>query len=283
MQEGVPVRTFACIVTYEPELQLLTENLRSIVPQVEGVVVVDNNSSNAAEIADDLPDGVMFHRLPANRGLSAAMNIAVRRAMEAEASAVVMLDQDSVVGPTLVRTLQDDLDEDPGLAVVAPDIQDRNLGHEQPAMTTGLEQVNACITSGSIVRVEDWERVGGWDEDLFIDYVDFDFCLRIRLAGRGIAIDHRAVLDHSIGNARRAGAVVAWGHGAARLEHMAKDVLHYAKKHRGSPTRLQVVPNSLARALAVLIRKTAVIVLHEDDKVAKVSAIARGTIAGLRG
>jgi rhamnosyltransferase len=277
------MRTFACVVTYEPDLAILTRNLSAVMSQVEGVVVVDNNSSNVAAIAEGLPDGVTLERLPANRGLSVAMNVAVRSALQSGAVAVVMLDQDSIVGPVLVQTLHDDLEQDPSLAVVGPHISDRNLGEERVPMVNGLERVNACITSGSMVRVTDWERVGGWDEGLFIDYVDFDFCLRLRLAGRAIAIDDRAVLDHSIGSARRAGAFVAWGHGAARLEHMAKDVLRYAVKHRRTPAQLQVVPNSVVRALAVLARKALVITLHEDNKLAKVSAMIRGTISGMRG
>jgi rhamnosyltransferase len=282
MWKGAPVRTFACIVTYEPDLGILAENLRAVARQVDAVIVVDNGSENVSTFADELPESVVLNRLPANRGLSVAMNIAVQSAESQHAEFVLMLDQDSVVVPGLVATLLADLDENEDLAMVGPRIDDRNLESDVAHDGRGLERVNACITSGSLIRVDDWKRVGGWDEALFIDYVDFDFCLRLRSRGRAIGIDHRTALHHSIGDARRQGRATAWGHSAQRLERMAKDVLHYARKHRRSPMDLQVVPNRRSRALAVLARKALIIALHEDAKHAKIRALVRGSIQGLR-
>jgi len=282
MWKGAPVRTFACIVTYEPDLGILAENLRAVARQVDAVIVVDNGSANASTFADDLPEEVVLHRLAVNSGLSVAMNIAVQSAESQHAELVLMLDQDSVSVPGLVATLRADLDENEDLAMVGPRIDDRNLESDVSHDGRGLERVNACITSGSLIRVDDWRRIGGWDEALFIDYVDFDFCLRVRSSGRAIGIDHRTALHHSIGDARRQGRATAWGHSAQRLERMAKDVLYYARKHRRSPMDLQVVPNRRSRALAVLVRKALVIAVHEDAKYAKTRALLRGSIQGLR-
>lgn len=276
------MHTIACIVTYEPDLDVLVENVRAVRTQVDEVIVVDNGSSNVAEIAKVLLDDVDLRRLPDNAGLSRAMNIAVRQADVRGADYVLMLDQDSVVTPQLVPMLRDVLAGDEGLAVVGPDIQDRNLREPFEGDSVGTERVNACITSGSLMRVSDWRAIGGWDERLFIDFVDFDMCLRLRSAGRGIAIEHGVVLHHAIGQARKVRSGVAWGHGAARLEHMATDVLRYARKHHSAPTELQVVPNSTMRALALLGWKSLMVVLHEDAKLAKVSAIVRGTVRGVR-
>jgi rhamnosyltransferase len=276
------MHTIACIVTYEPDIDVLVENVRAVSAQVDGLTVVDNGSSNAGAIAAALPGGVVLRRLPDNLGLSRAMNIAVRQADDRGADYVLMLDQDSVVTPQLVPRLRGVLAEDDELALVGPDIQDRNLGERPKGDEVGTERVNACITSGSLLRVDDWRAIGGWDERLFVDFVDFDLCLRLRSAGRGIAIEHGVVLHHAIGQARRVRAGVAWGHGAARLEHMATDVVRYARKHRSAPTELQVVPNSTTRALALLGWKSLMVVLHEDAKVAKVRAIIRGTVRGLR-
>lgn len=276
------MHTIACIVTYEPDLDVLTENVRAVSVQVDDVIVVDNGSSNVDAIAEGLPEGVDLRRLPDNAGLSRAMNIAVQQADVRGAVYVLMLDQDSVVTPQLVPMLRDVLTRDEDLALVGPDIEDRNLGVSPDGHGLGTERVNACITSGSLMRVADWRAIGGWDEGLFVDFVDFDLCLRLRTAGRGIAIEHGVFLQHAIGQARKVRAGVAWGHGAARLEHMSTDVVRYARKHRSARTDLQVVPNSIVRALALLGWKSLMVVLHEDAKVAKVSAIIRGTVRGLR-
>ncbi len=39
-----PMRIFACVVTYEPDLELLAANLAAVTGQVAGVIVVDNAS-----------------------------------------------------------------------------------------------------------------------------------------------------------------------------------------------------------------------------------------------
>ncbi|PZE59691.1 hypothetical protein DEJ04_06975 [Curtobacterium sp. MCLR17_044] len=277
------VRVFACIVTYEPDVELLNANIAAVLGQVEGIVLVDNASSNLSSFVQTIDPRVHVLRQSQNQGLSRAMNAAVRRARTDGADAVLMLDQDSVVSAGAVSSLSNALRADPGLAIVAAHMVDRNVEEVDESRTDGLEAVNACITSGSLVRLSDWAAVGGWDENLFIDYVDFDFCLRLRMRGKGIRIDHETKLDHAIGNAQRVGRVVVWGHGATRLEHMANDVVRYAKKHRRSPAGLQVVPRGIARAVAGLCWKAAVVLRYEQDKSAKLRALVRGTARGFLG
>jgi len=275
------VRVFACIVTYEPDIELLNANIAAVLGQVEGVVLVDNASRNLSSFLQTLDPRVDVLRQSQNQGLSRAMNAAARRAQAEGADAVLMLDQDSVVSAGAGASLSNALRADPGLAIVAAHMVDRNVEGVGESPTDVLEAVNACITSGSLVRLSDWAAVGGWDENLFIDYVDFDFCLRLRMRGRGIRIDHETKLDHAIGDAQRVGRVVVWGHGATRLEHMANDVVRYAKKHRRSPAGLQVVPRGVARAVAGLCWKAAVVLRYEQDKSAKLRALAKGAIRGL--
>lgn len=277
------MRIFACIVTYEPDVELLNANVAAVLDQVEGVVLVDNASSNLLSFLQTIDPRVDVLRQPQNQGLSRAMNAAVRRAQAEGADAVLMLDQDSIVSADAVSSLSEALRADPGLAIVAAHMVDRNVEGAGEPPTHVLEAVNACITSGSLVRLSDWAAVGGWDENLFIDYVDFDFCLRLRMRGRGITIDHKTKLDHAIGEAQRVGRVVVWGHGATRLEHMANDVVRYARKHRRSPAGLQVVPRGIARAVAGLCWKAVVVLRYEQDKSAKMRALVRGAARGLSG
>lgn len=277
------MRTAACIVTHEADLVLLERNLSAVTAQVDLVIIVDNGSSNVGRFRAIAPSGAVLLRSRSNRGLAVAMNLGAREAADRGAEYVLMLDQDSVVDSGLVAGLVDDLSQSPLLAVAAPDFRDRNLSRDHQPTGFGIERVEACITSGSLVRVEDWLRVGGWDESLFVDYIDFDFCLRLRKAGREIVVDHRFVLHHAIGAGRRTRLGVTWGHGPARLERMASDVVRYSRKHRSVPKRQQVVPTGLFRATLMLGRKALLILVYEESKRAKVAALARGYFTGLGG
>ena len=61
-------------------------------------------------------------------------------------------------------------------AVAAPTIQDQIVGAVGHEIKKGYRQVRTCISSGMIARIDCWRKVGGYDEYLFIDSVDFDFC-----------------------------------------------------------------------------------------------------------
>jgi len=39
--------------------------------------------------------------------------------------------------------------------------------------------VTMLVTSGSMIELATWQALGGFDEGLFIDYIDTDYCLRV--------------------------------------------------------------------------------------------------------
>jgi rhamnosyltransferase len=59
------------------------------------------------------------------------------------------------------------------------------------------------ISSGCMVRREVVEKVGLPRADFFIDFVDFEYCIRVRSQGYKIAVINRAKLAHEEGNARK--------------------------------------------------------------------------------
>ena len=61
------------------------------------------------------------------------------------------------------------------------------------------EYVNFCITSASCTSIEAWEKCGKFDEWMFIDLVDNDFCKRITLSGYKILKLNKWILDQEFG------------------------------------------------------------------------------------
>jgi rhamnosyltransferase len=64
--------------------------------------------------------------------------------------------------------------------------------------------VDAVISSGSLVRREAVEKIGLPRQDFFMDFVDFEYCLRMRHQGFKVALVCGSLLDHSIGDPRAA-------------------------------------------------------------------------------
>ena len=60
--------------------------------------------------------------------------------------------------------------------------------------------VDAVISSGSLIRRTAVEKAGPPRADFFIDYIDLEHCLRVRRSGYRIAVVHRSVLEHVLGD-----------------------------------------------------------------------------------
>jgi len=71
-------------------------------------------------------------------------------------------------------------------------------GHELDSIWLGKQSLP--ISSGSIVCTHAWKRIGGFDERLFIDRVDWDFAMRLVANGYHIKPIDGWSIDHDIGN-----------------------------------------------------------------------------------
>lgn len=261
----------AGIVSFNPDQDLLRSNVSAISGQVDAVLIVDNGSARTPEI--ELASAVIAN--VENRGLSKALNQAMVWGARHGADYVLLLDQDSVASPGMVAALTRVLSTDVGAA--APVIVERELGASEEELPVAVDY---AITSGLLVRVSAWEAIGGFDEAMFIDFVDFDFAIRLRMAGFRILRTPVARLSHRIGEAKRRGSIISYGHSAVRSFHIGHDMVYYARKHRRAPQNLKVRRRGLLLTYAVLARKGLIIVLFEEDRWRRVSALARGAIAG---
>lgn len=200
------------IVTYNPDCSI-TDNVLALLPQVAMVFVVDNGSSESSlAYLSELHtfDNVTLIRNGANLGIAAAFNIGVRKAGEAGCRWVATFDQDSRVPAGFIALLLATLEQCPfkdQVALIAPLLQDPVTGlsgsHGSKGERVPFEEVPVTISSGCLLRYEAFERAGLFDEALFIDYVDHEYCLRLRSAGFRLIESKSAVLEHRIGATTR--------------------------------------------------------------------------------
>ncbi|HHQ4768023.1 TPA: hypothetical protein ACSP3S_004218, partial [Aeromonas veronii] len=85
---------------------------------------------------------------------------------------------------------------------VAPFISFKGL-HLVRTSPEGKESLIAAdyiITSGSLFSKQVWELVGEFDDSLFIDYVDIEWCLRGKAKGIQIYGEPRCIMTHTLGD-----------------------------------------------------------------------------------
>jgi rhamnosyltransferase len=206
------MNVFCVIVSYHPKVERLAELCRILIASTAETIVVDN--SEIAVSAERLPTAACtLVALGENTGIAFAQNVGIRAAIAKGADVIVLFDQDSQ--PTddfLHRLIAPLVPGRPG--VVAPVCIDRTTGRELPSFRLGRlgrahkvfstgrnapYPVDLVIASGCAATAATYSLVGGLDEDFFIDFVDFEWCMRCRERNVPVNVVPDAVMQHSIG------------------------------------------------------------------------------------
>lgn len=192
---------WAGIVTYNPDIHRLRQNVAAIAPQAERLLVFDNGSKNVDEAKRAVPEAV-FICSSKNLGMSKALNRLAQVAADSGATDIVFLDQDSIAAGNLINEESKNRGDDVGL--ICPLVVDRTHSGVEIDENRILE-VKRPITSGSMVSLAAWQRVGGYDERLFVDWVDNEFCDNLRVHNFRIIKTCRTHILHEMGH-----QVYAW-------------------------------------------------------------------------
>ena len=162
--------------------------------------------------------------LPENEGVAHGFNVGIAAARERGAEFVLLLDDDSVPTPGMVEELLAACRERARegaapVAAVGPRVQDSRDPQDYPFIQLGWthnrhvrwsgapgEVINCdfLISSGSLVPIDAIAAVGEFDEGLFIDSVDLEWCCRARSRGLALYGVCSARLDHRLGDRRHA-------------------------------------------------------------------------------
>ena len=205
----------AVIVTHNPDpsaLQMLCERL---VSQVGGVVIVDNHSDLSLQPFSKQWENIELIESEINHGIAWAQNIGINYATLNNAKYVVLFDQDSIpekdMAPLLLKEYLKLTDGGCCVAAVGPNYQNINSSNVNPFVTltgyrlTRLVQAESpvkalfLISSGCLMPLSVVKDVGLMQEDLFIDYVDVEWCLRAKSKGYDCYGSVGANMVHSIG------------------------------------------------------------------------------------
>ena len=269
----------ASIILFNPDLLRLNENIEAIYQQVELLVLIDNNSNNIQAIESEYGsyENISIIKNKENFGIAKALNQAMLFCQSKGYTWVLTLDQDSVCPSNLIQEYHKYL-EMPKVAIISPVIDDRNMREDTTVKhsTDDFEEIEKCITSATLTNVEIWRILGGFDEVMFIDLVDFEYCMRILQKGYKILRVNTVILLHEVGRITQPKFLfwdlIILNHSPFRKYYIARNIIYLAKKHR---TRGGIIMAYL-RAIKLLMQTE----VYEDDKAKKGMAILRGIKSG---
>ncbi len=228
-------KVLATITTYNPEMELLEQNIDSVLNQVDKLLVYENASANRAEIvALCQSKDVEVILNDSNEGVAGPLHDGLEYAHKNGYEYIYTLDQDSVTSEGAIAALLNLIKSDEKLAIVAA----------QPVMTVnGVEvdnnkenhYVNDVITSGALSDVAKLKEIGGYMPEMFIDWVDTEICFRTISCGYKI-MQSNVPLIHRFGEPIRRKFLWKWcivtNYSPTRCYYIARNSAFCAKIYK---------------------------------------------------
>ncbi|MBW6267176.1 rhamnosyltransferase, partial [Pseudomonas aeruginosa] len=248
------------VVLFNPgddDLEHLGE-LAAAFPQLRFLAVDNSPHSDPQRNARLRGQGIAVLHHGNRQGIAGAFNQGLDALFRRGVQGVLLLDQDSRPGGAFLAAQWRNLQARNGQAcLLGPRIFDRGDRRFLPAIhldgltlrqlsldgLTTPQRTSFLISSGCLLTREAYQRLGHFDEELFIDHVDTEYSLRAQALDVPLYVDPRLVLEHRIGTrkTRRLGglSLSAMNHAPLRRYYLARNGLLVLRRYaRSSPLAL---------------------------------------------
>ena len=190
------------VVLYNPDINIFVR-LKQLAKSSNKVLVI-LNQKNLFGSTDLNIDNTELVILGENIGLAKALNVGIRMAMNTNiCDYIALFDQDSLLENDnsiikITQIFKKYINEKIGL--IGHSNNDIKLKTKRRELNFDIEEVEDVITSGSVLPCSVLKNVGLMDENLFIDYIDYEWCLRAKSFGYKIFKSHKNLIVHSLGD-----------------------------------------------------------------------------------
>lgn len=185
-----------CVVLFNPKKDIV-KNIQTYLPFLGELIVVDNSTIPnpfVEKIAS--MDKVIYIAMKGNKGIAAALNEGCHRAIEDKYDVILTMDQDSrfplELSNEILRRVDYLLNE---YALVGLNYNTSDLTYADE-----ISEPKYWLTSGNFVSLKAYKKVGGFNDSLFIDYVDIEFDYKLYKYGMKICYLNNYSIKHEIGS-----------------------------------------------------------------------------------
>lgn len=187
----------ACVVVFYNPSDDNISNIDAYKGVVDKVYVVDNSDDEIVRLKDDKV--IKYIKLGKNLGIAKALNIGARRAIDDGFKWLLTMDQDSKITKQNVLDMISFLkkNEDDKVGLISP-FQDIQMNEVIPDIE--CEDMIEVMTSGNIINLDVYQKIGGFKDWLFIDCVDTEYCMNLHRNGYKVLRLNRVVMEHHLGD-----------------------------------------------------------------------------------
>ena len=274
----------AIIISYNPDNNLL-DSINLLINQVEKIIIVDNGSESEKKKNINLIKDINNEKIKIifnqeNLGIATALNIGVKDALKQGYNWILTMDQDSKVSSNMIEKMFEvystiDESERKDILSIFPNFVDERIQSiEENSEMNAYEYVDADITSGNLLKAEVFDKVGFFDDSLFIDLVDTDFCMRLNEKNIKMIKVRDAILYHSLGESQTVKSIFGKfntsNHSALRRYYMTRNRFYTWEKYK------DLNSFTLNRDKKLFKKEFIKIILGENDKINKIKMVFKG-------
>lgn len=273
----------AVIITYNVENDF-ENRINKIKGKVDEIIVVDNGSnSETISMLKKLEKEITIIYLEENKGIAYALNRGIEYSIEKGYGWILTLDHDSIVTDDMIRNMlkcYESFDEElkEKVAMLVPvhvEEKEYQSSGDKEKISKPYIEVLTEITSGALTKADIYNNVGLYDEKLFIDLVDHDYCLSLKRKGFKIIQVNSAVLIHNLGESIKKNILglikmIPTNHSPLRRYYMSRNRHYIWDKYK------EDFPSWVLTDKRRFITENLKIILFEDRKIEKFKYIKKG-------
>jgi rhamnosyltransferase len=286
----------AVVVGFRPDRAVLQRLLGLLSPQVDFLYLVDNGGCESLDLSG--LSNCSHIKLGKNFGLGYALNIGFQHALAAGAEYVATFDQDSEPPSDLIAHLLDEhlqlqaqsvacaavsplfFDRRETRSVNFPVYRERNkkIAVIYPVPNSDeIIETDTLITSGMLIKASVWQDQLAYDDGLFVDLTDTEWCFRARSRGYRLFVSPKTTMGHALSDAPpiRRFNLNFFRYSPLRRYYYVRNTILFCK----AP---YVSSNWKRRLYIGLAIKFVMALLYEENRLTQFKMMLRGIWDGLR-
>ena len=185
----------AVVVFYNPS-DANIQNIKKYEQSVDQLFIVDNSDDDIIRYQDTKK--IKYIKLHENKGIAYALNKGAKEAIAQGFNWLLTLDQDSQITKEIIENLKKYLEthDTKKIGLISPyhDIQ------TEEEIKGDEEEMIEVMTSGNVINLEAYQKIGGFKDWLFIDCVDTEYCMNLNVHGYKVLRLNKIKMKHQLGN-----------------------------------------------------------------------------------
>lgn len=266
-------KVIGVVILFQPQNNVI-DHINSYLPYLKLLYIIDNSKIQNKTLIEqiNLLDKCQYLFNNGNYGISKPLNLAADNAIKKDAAWLLTMDQDSYFKSNdFYKLITFAQKQDYTKTAIVSALQSSYLDEYNIEKLT--DEPFTIITSGNLINLSLYEKIGEFNENYFIDGIDTEYALRVHQKNYTIKRLNNIILCHQLGNTTNHQGCIVRNHSPLRRFYMTRNALDLIAQSYKSHPRFAL---STAKSIIINFKN---ILFYENQKKAKIVFMIKGLLA----